>query len=127
MSLSLFHLAIILGTVFLTACAQLLLKLGANSLTANNSGEVYGNSLLSAISVLFNPYVAAGMVIYVSSAAIWLWVLSKVDISLAYPFVSLSFVITLIFGVTVFNEPVNSSKLIGTLLIVVGCALVARS
>ena len=127
MSLSLFHLAIILGTVFLTACAQLLLKLGADKLALNNAGEVYGSSLISAISVLLNPYVAAGMVLYVSSAAIWLWVLSKVDISLAYPFVSLSFVLTLIFGVTVFNEPVNSSKLAGTALIVIGCALVARS
>jgi len=58
---------------------------------------------------------------------IWLWVLSKVDLSIAYPFVGISFIFTLIFGVMFLNESANTYKIIGTLMITAGCFFVAKS
>ena len=57
----------------------------------------------------------------------WLWVLSKVDLSVAYPFVGLSFLVTMAFGAFLLEESVTPSRIAGTLLIAVGCILVGRS
>lgn len=121
------HLVIILVTVFMSASAQALLKFGADKIANEKGGAIYGDSVLSVITVFLNPYVFFGMLIYILSAVSWIWVLSKVDISLAYSFVSLSFVFTLIFGVSLFGEPLSFSKLLGTAFIVFGCLVIARS
>ena len=125
--MSTLHLTIVICTVFLSASAQLILKLGAEQIANKNNGIIYGDSIVSALMVFMNPFIFFGMVIYVLSAGIWIWVLSKVDISLAYPFISISFILTLVFGALVFNEPINTAKLIGTTLIITGCLFIARS
>ena len=122
-----FQLLIILSTVFLNAIAQLLLKLGAEKIAENNNGKIYEFSLSSFLTVALNPSILLGMFIYIFSAGVWIWILSKVDISLAYPFVSISFILTLIVGVAYFNEPLTIAKLSGTLLIIGGCFLVSRA
>lgn len=68
-----------------------------------------------------------GMLIYVFSAGLWIWVLTKVDISLAYPFISFSFIVTLGFGVTLFQEPLTTMKILGTAVIIVGCFILTKS
>lgn len=119
------NLSIIIGTVFLSACAQLLFKLGVTALTTNQG--LFDNGLQSIIKALFSPLIFIGLVVYGISVIVWLWVLSKVDLSLAYPFVGLSFIMTLLFGVFVLNEPVNISRIAGTICITIGCIFVARS
>ncbi|MEX1034581.1 MAG: SMR family transporter [Sneathiella sp.] len=58
---------------------------------------------------------------------LWVWVLSKVDLSIAYPFVGIGFVVTMLFGILLLNENVTPMRIIGTVLIVGGCVLVGRS
>lgn len=123
--MSMLNLSVIIATVFLSACAQLLFKLGVNAL-AENQG-IFDNGIQSIVKAVFSPLVFSGLVVYGVSVIVWLWVLSKVDLSLAYPFVGLSFIMTLVFGAFVLNEPVNSLRVIGTMLIAVGCLFVARS
>jgi drug/metabolite transporter (DMT)-like permease len=65
--------------------------------------------------------------IYGLSMVLWIWVLSKVDLSVAYPFVGVSFILTMAFGYFLLGENVTSTRLLGTVLIAVGCALVANS
>ena len=122
-----FHLTIVIFTVFLSASAQLLLKFGAEKISITNNGVIYGNSIASITNVLLNPYIIFGMFIYILSAGIWIWVLSKVAISLAYPFVSISFVLTLFAGAAFFNEPMTYTKVVGTCLIIVGCYVITRT
>lgn len=104
--------------------AQLVLKLGANKINAELE-EATG--LWAMALTALNMPIIIGLFIYVISAATWIWVLTKVDISVAYPFISLGFVMTLVFGALVFDESLSASKIIGTVLIIVGCIFVARS
>ncbi|HKJ63703.1 MAG TPA: EamA family transporter [Hyphomicrobiales bacterium] len=67
------------------------------------------------------------MAIYGSSVAVWLWILSKVDLSLAYPFVGVSFIVVMLFGAFLLNETITPLRMIGTILIAAGCIFVARS
>lgn len=115
----------ILFTVLLSACAQLALKLGVASprmATAFQGGFADG---LYAASV--SPLVWLGLVIYGVSVAIWLWVLSKVELTIAYPFVGASFLVTMVFGAFFLNENITPMRILGTVLIAAGCGLVAKS
>jgi len=56
---------------------------------------------------------------------LWLWVLSRLDVSLAYPLVSLGFVVTLALGVVWLGEPLSWTRVAGCGLIVAGVWLLA--
>ena len=118
-------LALILFTVFLSACAQLALKMGASKPSvqaAFNTGltEAFATSLAS-------PLIWLGLAIYGLSVALWVWVLSRVELSVAYPFVGVSFIVTMAFGAYLLDEQVGAVRILGTVLIATGCVLVARS
>ena len=121
-----FSLLLVLTSVLLSACAQLALKLGVSRphvAEAIARGEFYP----SAIALLTSPEVVGGLSLYGLGAVVWLFVLAKLDLSVAYPFVGLGFLVTMFFGVYFIGEAVSLTRLLGTLLIVAGCALVARS
>ena len=82
------NLAVIIFTVFMSALAQVLLKVGALKISTERFTGINSETALAFFSVLFSKYIFTGMIIYVFSAAMWIWVLTKVDISLAYPFIS---------------------------------------
>jgi drug/metabolite transporter (DMT)-like permease len=123
--MSMLTLALILATVTASACAQLALKLGMTSPAVVAALPQGGKGIL--IAVASSPLVWTGLTIYGLSVAVWLWILSKVDLSLAYPFVGVSFIVVMLFGVFLLNETVTPLRMIGTLLIAFGCVLVARS
>lgn len=118
-------LGLILFTVTLSACAQLALKLGVAKPHMANALQ---SSLLDAsIAAATSPLIWLGLIIYALSVALWVWVLSKVDLSVAYPFVGVGFLVTMIFGIFLLNENVTPMRIIGTLLIATGCVLVGKS
>lgn len=123
MSLGTFFL--ILGSVAMATSAQLLLKLGMSHAAVRAAVEGrHWTSLIQQLVV--NPWVVAGLSLYVLGAAVWLLVLAKVELSLAYPFVGLGFVITMLLGWWFLNDALNVQRVMGTLLITAGVALVAR-
>ena len=83
-------LATILGTVCLSAVAQVALKIGTRALSSSAGKELPAIIL----SVASSPFIWLGLGIYGASVLAWLWVLSKTDVSVAYPFVGISFVLT---------------------------------
>ena len=118
-------LGLILLTVTLSACAQLALKLGVakpQMAAAMQSGIV--DALIGA---MLSPFIWTGLIIYGLSVAMWLWVLAKVDLSIAYPFVGVSFLITMAFGYFLLDENVTPMRILGTVLIASGCVLVGKS
>lgn len=120
------YLLLIIITVVISALAQVLLKVGANSLTNKVFTGLNFESASIFFSVLFTKTIFLGMLLYIFSATLWIWVLTKVDLSLAYPFVSLSFLITFAFGIMLFNEPITTMKVIGTILIMLGCFFITQ-
>jgi multidrug transporter EmrE-like cation transporter len=73
------------------------------------------------------PYIFVGFGLYGVSAILWLEVLSKLDISVAFPMVSLTYIGTLFVGRFIFNEPVSLCRVVGVLLICSGVFFVIRS
>jgi drug/metabolite transporter (DMT)-like permease len=116
-------LALILASVGLSAVAQMFLKLGVSAVARGGAAGPAATLLTYAMS----PYVLLGLALYGLGAILWLFVLARLPLTAAYPFVGLGFVATLAIGVLTLNEAVTPGRLAGTLLIAVGCVLVARS
>jgi multidrug transporter EmrE-like cation transporter len=119
-------LGLILFSVSVTAGAQLLLKQGAMASIGAASWVTLGTGD-RLFALLFQPYVVAGLGLYGIGAVIWLFALARVDLSLAYPFVGLGFVLTMVLSHYLLGEPVAALRVVGTLMIAAGCILVARS
>lgn len=116
---------LILFTVLTNFGSQILLKKGMTSI---KGFDVTPKGVFNSVGdIVFNPYVIAGLFVMVISMGSHLVVLSRVDISFAYPFLGLSFVLIALWGYFVLQEPLNVWRISGILLIVTGVSLVARS
>ncbi|MEO0923603.1 MAG: EamA family transporter [Pseudomonadota bacterium] len=119
------YIGFILFTVLTNAAAQLLLKQGMLSMgTLSFAGE---NVILKILQVVFNPWVFAGLCTFVISMASHLYVLSKVEISFAFPFLSLAYVAVAVFAYFVFREDLNAWRIAGIVFICAGTVLIAQS
>lgn len=118
----LFLFLLILASISLSAIAQLVLKLGVGAAAAKPQG-VAGEM----VGLVQSPLVLAGLGLYGIGAVLWLFVLARAPLSLAYPFVGLGFILTMLAGAWCLGENVTPVRVAGTLLIALGCALVARS
>jgi multidrug transporter EmrE-like cation transporter len=119
------YIPLILAVVTTNALSQLLLKHGMNTVGKFDFG---GQSLYRMLPVVaFNPYVVGGLLVLVFSMGLHLMALSRVDLSYAYPFLSVSYVLVLIAGYFWFGESINAARIAGIGLICVGTFFVARS
>lgn len=116
---------LILFTVLTNAAAQIMLKRG---MIIVGRLSLDPSSLLGSFwRVAFNPFVVGGLFIFVVSMASHLVVLSRVDLSFAYPFLSLAYVVVTAYAYFVFNEDVNQFRIAGIALICLGTVLISRS
>lgn len=116
---------LILCSVLLSSIAQIVLKTGMSNphvLSAVQSG--LGLDMLTAICT--NLFVIGGLTLYFASAAVWLLVLARVDVSFAYPFVGLGFVVTMLLAFFINGEVLTTAKVVGTLCIALGVAILAQ-
>lgn len=74
-----------------------------------------------------NLYVIGGLLIYVSGTVFWLAALSRVDLSYAYPFASLSYVIMLAASWLLFHEDITLLRVVGTVVVAIGVLIISRS
>lgn len=118
-------LLLIACSVLLSSVAQIVLKAGMSS-SAVLSALHNGSSIKAIHAVATNFCVIGGLGLYFASAAVWLLVLAKVDVSLAYPFVGLGFVTTMLLAYFINGEILSFTKVAGTLLIALGVAVLAR-
>jgi len=115
----------ILISVLTSAVGQLMLKKGMTDL-----GEITLNidHLIPTVwKIGTNPFVFWGLAIYLAGTVFWLAALSRVDLSYAYPFASLSYVIMLIASWMMFDEKITLSRIFGTVIIGVGVLFISRS
>ncbi len=118
-------LVYILISVILGAIGQIMLKNGLNAmgmLTLNVAS--LGGTLWRLVT---NPFVFFGLVVYVTGTVFWLAALSRVDLSYAYPFASLSYVVMLLAAFLIFKENVSLLRIIGTLVVGLGVLIISRS
>jgi multidrug transporter EmrE-like cation transporter len=120
----LLNIMIILGSIMLSSTAHVLLKKGAMS---SSEMTLSGQSLLMNVWVVAtNPWVIAGMCLHVSALAVWMWALSRVDISFAYPFLAVGYVFVSLMAWQWLGESITVTRVLGMAIIVVGIIVLSR-
>ncbi|HUQ24958.1 MAG TPA: EamA family transporter [Burkholderiales bacterium] len=112
--MSLVSFAFILTGVLLNAGAQLLLKAGTNAAPLG-------------LRLAIEPHILAGLACYVVSVVVWVVALSKVPVSMAYPMLSIGYVVNAIAAYYLLGETVTPLRLVGIGVIILGVFIVARS
>jgi multidrug transporter EmrE-like cation transporter len=115
----------ILTGVLLNAGAQLLLKAGVHPL----------GPLTVTVSTLLPTFVAvakqwkilAGLMCYVVSVCVWIIGLSRVEVSIAYPMLSLGYVVNAVAAAALFGEALGPARSVGMLLILAGVFIISRT
>lgn len=118
-------LGFILAGICLNAMAQLLLKAGTNAvgaihLTADNWFST-GLKLAAQLPIL------GGLTCYVVSVVVWIIGLSRVDVTIAYPMLSLGYIINALGAWYFLGEAISAQRMLAIGIIIVGVALLARS
>lgn len=116
---------LILTGVLLNASAQLLLKAGTNAV--GHFEFHLENVIPIGMKIAFQPYIITGMVCYAISLVVWIMALSRVPVSVAYPMLSIGYVINAVIAYYWFGEPLAMQKMIGIGFIVAGVVLVAKA
>jgi multidrug transporter EmrE-like cation transporter len=114
----------IISSVLLSALAQILLKAGMKQFGAI---DLKNNFLNTFISIALNPYIISGFIAYGISILLWLWVLSKVDVSLAYPFQALGYIVVIILAWLIFQENIGFTRILALIFISIGLIILAFS
>jgi len=119
------YLPLILLGVLLNAAAQLALKQGMRTIGS------FAFSLESVIPigarVALNPFIIVACICYVVSIIVWIMVLSRVEVSYAYPLLSIGYIVVALAGQALFGEVVGSVRWAGILIICLGVYLITRS
>ena len=117
--------ALVLLGVLLNAAAQLLLKAGTNAI-----GQFqFSAANLAPIGwkVATQPHILGGLTCYAVSVIVWIMALSRVEVSVAYPMLSIGYVVNAVAAYFLFGEALGAQRLVGIGVIIVGVYLVARS
>jgi len=117
--------ALILTGVLLNAVAQLLLKAGARTL--GGLEVTLGNAAAIAGRIVVSLPILAGLVCYAVSVVVWILALVRVEVSVAYPMLSIGYVINALGAWWLLGENLSAARLAGIGVTIVGVWLVARS
>jgi multidrug transporter EmrE-like cation transporter len=119
------YLPLILLGVLLNAAAQLFLKEGMRRI--GHFDFIWANIVPIGVQVAGNVFILSGLVCYVVSVAVWLLVLSRVEVSYAYPMLSVGYIVNAVAGYYLFQENLSLTRITGILIIIAGVYLITRS
>jgi len=109
------------ATVLLTVYGQLVVKWQVGEMLRLGEAPLGRVALLAAL--LANPWILSALAAAFAAALFWMLAMQKLDLSHAYPFVSLSFVLVLFFSAYFFGELLSWPKVVGVVLILAGVAI----
>ncbi|MGC3982728.1 MAG: SMR family transporter [Steroidobacteraceae bacterium] len=117
--------ALILTGVLLNACAQLLLKAGTNAI---GHIEFSGAGIWAvAPRLMFEPHILGGLACYAISVVVWIGALSRTPVSMAYPMLSIGYIVNALAAWYLFAEALTPTRVAGIAVIIVGVVLITRS
>jgi multidrug transporter EmrE-like cation transporter len=114
---------LILTAVLMGAAGQVIMKKGMLAYGEVSAGSVWREL----IPILKVPFVSLGLLCYALSAVLWIAVVSKIDLSLAYPMVSVAYVAVFVASWLLFGEKISALRVAGLVLIVAGVLVISRS
>ncbi|RXJ02944.1 transporter [Anaerobacillus alkaliphilus] len=117
-------LVLIIVSVLLGSIGQVILKIGANKLgTLALHPQTLITDLIRMVRV---PEIIIGLLFFGSSFVLWVKVLTKFDLSYAYPMVSLGYINVVVLSYFLFKEPFTTAKIAGIAFIIVGVIILNR-
>jgi multidrug transporter EmrE-like cation transporter len=117
--------ALVITGVLLNAFAQLALKASVSDTGVINLDL---QSLFSSAGTLAsNVWLWFGLICYAISVVVWILALSRVDVSIAYPMLSIGYIVNAVLAWQLFGEPMSLGKVAGIGIIIVGVYVLARS
>jgi len=116
---------LILTGVLLNAVAQLLLKAGARAFVGLDFS--FANLGSFAERALFNPPILVALFCYAASVVVWTLALVRVDVSVAYPMLSIGYIVNALMAWWLFGEQLTATRVAGIAVISMGVWLVSRS
>ena len=111
-------------TILFTVYSQLILRWQVS--IAGETPEDFMAKIRFILGLLINPWVLSGIAATFFAGISWMLTMTKFEISYAYPFISLNYILILAAGFLLFNESINASKLTGSLLVILGIIIVAK-
>jgi multidrug transporter EmrE-like cation transporter len=115
----------VLASVFLNVLGQLSIKKGA---LLKGPLDIQPHHILSTVYHAFSsPFIILGLVLYGISAFFWIIALSRVELSFAYPVLSLGYILIMVLSSWLFQEHLNTLRIMGTLSVVIGLCLIFKS
>jgi multidrug transporter EmrE-like cation transporter len=114
----------VLGCVLFTVYGQLVVKWRVGK--AGALPTAFSQKILFLAGLILSPWVASGIAAGFFALLCWLAAMTKFELSYAYPFMSLAFVLVMIFSVFLFHETVTAPKVLGLLLIMIGIIVTTR-
>ena len=116
---------LVIISVLFNVIAQLLLKKGV---TIFEKLDFSIDTMIKLfVGIFTNIYIFSGMFCFVMSAFLWLFVLTKIQVSIAYPLGSLGYIFTAVLAYFILNEPLTMAKIIGIALICVGVYVLTKA
>lgn len=123
--MSIISFSLILTGVLLNAAAQLMLKAGTNAIGAFEFTAA--NVMPVGWKIATQPFVVSGIACYVVSVVVWILALSRTEVSIAYPMLSIGYVVNALAAWYLFGEAVTPMRLAGIGIVILGVFIIARS
>jgi len=117
--------SLVMTGVLLNAVAQLALKASVSETGVINLDMQ--SLFTTAGSLVSNLWLWLGLICYAISVVVWLLALSRVDVSIAYPMLSVGYIVNAVAAWQLFGEPMNIGKVVGIGIIILGVYVLARS
>ena len=119
------YLPLILTGVLLNSAAQIVLKQGMRAI--GSFAFTWENIIPIGVRTASNPFILLGIGFYGISVIVWLMVLSRVDVSYAYPMLSVGYIVAALAGKMFFGEPVDLVRWLGIVTICIGVYFITRT
>ncbi len=121
------NIIMVLIPVLIGVCGQIFLKKGMLEVGSFKFDSMTINAMVPQfIKAFANLWVILGFALYFISSIFWMVVLSKVQLSVAYPLLSLGYIFVLLASWLLFKEPVTVIRWVGVLIIITGVSLISR-
>ena len=114
----------ILATVVCTVYSQLVMRWQVGA--AGEPPLDGPGKMRFVLTLLVNPWVLSGIVATFFAGVSWMLAMTRFEISYAYPFISLNYIVILAAGILLFNESLSQQKILGTVIVIVGIALISK-
>ncbi|NTV88856.1 MAG: EamA family transporter [Clostridiales bacterium] len=116
---------ILVLSVLFASCGQILFKKGMSffkNLTMEGGILPFAAEVIRAV---FSPFVFSGLVLYALSTLLWLLALTKTELTYAYPFTLLTFILVMVGSYLIFHDVLPVNRIIGAGIVIIGVIVVS--